>query len=92
MNLARWEAGVRIACSFLDIWIHHYQEVIDPVLLLDGEEIKKTFNLEEGLLIGKIKTELKFAQAVGKVKTKLEAIEFVQLWLNSFRGNQNECS
>ena len=54
------------------------KEKVTPVPLLDGTDIMKILSLPQGPRIGEIKKNLLEAQAVGRVKTKEEAVLYVQ--------------
>ena len=90
MDPFRWSAGVAMSCNLLDMWVNHYQEVIDPITFMNGEEIKKTFHLKEGPIIGKLLADQKFAQATGKLQSKGDARLFIQTRLDSIKGKQDE--
>ncbi len=49
-----------------------------PVRLINGNDLIKRFKLEPSVLIGKILSEVEEAQAIGKVKTKTEALSIAQ--------------
>lgn len=49
--------------------------------LLNGEEIRSCFNLEEGPVIGYLLKKLKEAQANGKVMTRKEAINYLEKYI-----------
>lgn len=79
MDPSRWDAGLVLSSMFLDVWANHYQDVIEPKVILNGNEIKAIFKMEEGPKVGKMLAELKLAQAMGKIHSKEEAREFIKI-------------
>jgi poly(A) polymerase len=59
---------------------HWYREpeIVNPTPIINGEEIKKVIGEPSGPKIGLLLERLKEEQVKGKVKTKLEAFEFIQ--------------
>lgn len=90
MDEKRWEAGVAMSCNLINAWFNQHKQVIDPELWLDGDEIKSHWNIPEGPLIGQLLFALKKAQAVGRVKSKQEAFEFIEVSMNAKKTGQNE--
>ena len=74
---ADWLAFVDIATDLLDTWFNHYDEIVDPTLLLDGEDIMTLLNIDRGPMIGHLITALREAQVIGVVKSVRDAREFV---------------
>ena len=54
------------------------------VRLLNGDELMKGFDLESSPLVGRILTELEELQAIGKIKTKKEALKTAKKLLSGF--------
>ena len=75
---ADWLAFVDIATDLLDTWFNHYDEIVDPLLLLDGDDIMKLLKIDRGPVIGRLITALREAQVIGVVKSVSDAREFVQ--------------
>jgi putative nucleotidyltransferase with HDIG domain len=90
MDEKRWEAGVAMSCNLLDAWVNQYKQVIEPDLWLDGDEIKSRLNILEGPLVGQLLSALKKAQAMGKVNSKTEAIEFINIMMSEKKAEQND--
>ena len=75
---ADWLAFVDIATDLLDTWFNHYEEIVDPPLLLNGDDIMTLLKIERGPVIGQLITALREAQAIGDVRSVSDAREFVQ--------------
>ncbi|MCF8011033.1 MAG: hypothetical protein K9L56_07070 [Clostridiales bacterium] len=54
------------------------EDIINPRLLLSGDEICSMFNLNPSPFIGRIKNTLQEAQAEGRVKNRQEAVDVVK--------------
>jgi hypothetical protein len=89
MDPDRWQAGIKMSVYLLDAWMNHYRDVIQPPLLLDGDELKLKFTLDSGPLIGQLLAELEHAQVIGKVCSKQEAFEFIQARLDEIIGEND---
>ena len=73
----RWQLAEG-AAQLLGAYFHHYEEVIYPLLLLDGYAVMRELDLEPGPQIGELLAALREAQAVGQVQTRKEALAFVR--------------
>ncbi len=78
MQLARWEAGIKMCLRLLDAWFNHYAEYIQPPLLINGDELQSQYKLSPGPQIGELLAKLEEAQAAGGVKSLVEAQKFIQ--------------
>ena len=67
-------AGVR---TLLDGYFNRYAEVVDPPLLLDGNDIRRLCQLQPGPIVGELLTALREAQVTGAVQSADEAADFV---------------
>ncbi len=76
-----WMAALDVARIFLENYWEKPEESVTPPLLADGIEIMQTCALEEGPLVGEVLNAIQEAQAMGKVTTRLEALEFAVSWL-----------
>lgn len=54
-----------------------HKEVVKPKLLLNGTDVMGNFSLAQGPMIGKLLRDLEEAQAEGKIRTKKEALIFI---------------
>jgi poly(A) polymerase len=78
MAATRWEAGTKMCVRLLDAWFNHYQEMIKPPLLINGDELQSQFKLQPGPQIGDLLANLEESQAAGKVGSLEEAQQFIQ--------------
>jgi len=72
-----WLSFVDAATTLLDAYFHRYAEIVDPALLLDGNDIRRLCQLKPGPVVGELITALREAQATGAVQTTGEAADFV---------------
>lgn len=77
LRQADWLAFVDTATRLLDTWFNRYDDIVNPPLLLDGDDIKKLLNVGQGPAIGRLLCALREAQVVGAVKNVAEARDFV---------------
>jgi len=62
-------------CNALIKEYYRKQKVKKAPRLLNGNDVMKAFNLKPSKLIGEILAEVEEQQAIGKIKTKIEALE-----------------
>ena len=72
-----WLDFVDAVTTLLDTYFNRHDEVVDPALLLDGNDIRALCHLEPGPLVGELLTALREAQATGAVQSESEAADFV---------------
>jgi len=73
----KWDRALRAARMVLQTWWQEQDEVVAPKLLLNGNDIKKEFNLAPGALIGSLIDSLREAQASGEVGDRGAACAFI---------------
>lgn len=76
----RWELGLRRARMVLQGYYQEYDKLVDPIPLLNGNEIQFEFDVPPGKKIGVILNDLRRAQASGAVHTKQDA----RSWIRAF--------
>jgi poly(A) polymerase len=52
--------------------------VISPPKLISGDDLMETFGLEEGPRLGELLEAVREAQAVGEIRTRREALDYVK--------------
>ena len=72
-----WLDFVTAVTSLLDAYFNRYAEIVDPPLLLDGNDIRRLCLLKPGPVIGELLTALREAQVTGAVQTSDAAADFV---------------
>jgi tRNA nucleotidyltransferase/poly(A) polymerase len=75
-QLAQW------AVRLLEVYFHHYQEIIAPTLLLDGHTVMRELGLSPGPTVGELLARLREAQAVDNVHTREQALAFLRMLLS----------
>lgn len=77
LRQADWLMQVDNATRLLDVYFNRYDEMVEPPMLLNGNEIRAQLDLPPGPKIGRILRALREAQATKQVTTKREARDFV---------------
>ncbi len=72
-----WLDFVATVTTLLDAYFNRFAEVVDPPLLLDGNDIRRLCQLKPGPVVGELLTALREAQVTGAVQTADEAADFV---------------
>ena len=69
---------MKIILALFDAWWNKRNKIVNPKLLIKGDQIMKKFNLSSGPMIGSLLAVLKEEQASGNVHTQKEAYRFLQ--------------
>ncbi len=72
-----WLGRVEAATNLLDVYFNQYDAIVDPPLLLDGNDVLTFLQLKPGPLIGKLLRGLREAQVTGEVRSAGEALDFI---------------
>ena len=73
-----WLNLVETVTALLDVYFNRYDEIVDPRLYLDGNDIQEQLKIKPGPLVGKLLSGLREAQVTGEINTLCEAREFVR--------------
>jgi putative nucleotidyltransferase with HDIG domain len=73
-----WTRDLSVVRTLLEAWWENNEKKVSPSPLLNGKDLIDIFNLFPGPQIGALLESLREAQAVGKVHTRDEALEFIQ--------------
>jgi tRNA nucleotidyltransferase/poly(A) polymerase len=76
-----WQANLNIAHILLENYWEKREETVAPPRLLDGKDLMKELNLEEGRIIGQLLEAIREEQAVGNILTRERAVQFATDWL-----------
>ncbi len=75
-----WQQHLETARVLLSAWWEQHEEIVAPPPLLSGKEVMALLALPPGPQVGEALEALREAQAVGEVKTRLQAKGFLQAW------------
>ncbi|MFN2153434.1 MAG: HD domain-containing protein [Anaerolineales bacterium] len=78
----RWKEQVETIRSLLAAWWENPEVQIRPPALISGNDLLQTFELKPGPVIGEILEAVHEAQAVGEITSRLEALDFVRVFLD----------
>jgi poly(A) polymerase len=73
-----WERDLTFAADLLRDYYERHTEVISPPKLINGDDLKQTFGLEEGPRLGALLEAVREAQAAGEIRTRREALDYVK--------------
>jgi poly(A) polymerase len=76
-NDRNWLEALSIGQKLLESWFNR-PDVINPKLKLNGRDLMFEFDLPQGPLIGQLLETLREEQAAGVIKTREQAIEWVE--------------
>lgn len=76
-----WEGDLEFAAALLQDYYERHTEVISPPKLINGDDLKQTFGLEEGPRLGELLEAVREAQAAGEIRTRREALDYVKVLL-----------
>jgi len=76
-----WRAALDVARILLENYWEKPDETVAPPHLLNGHDVIKEYNLEQGPIVGRVLEAIREAQATGKVTTRGEALAFGHEWM-----------
>jgi len=74
--LDSWPRLLNAARTYLEAWWEKYDEIISPPLLVDGHDLMESVGLAPGPEIGEILNRLREEQALGRISTRKQALDF----------------
>ena len=74
----RWQLGLARCRLALEGWYAHYQELVDPQLYFNGDELQERLGIKPGKQVGELLTSLKEAQAAGIVRSPQDAEQWLR--------------
>jgi tRNA nucleotidyltransferase/poly(A) polymerase len=74
----QWEGDLQFAAALLRDYYERHAEVISPPKLINGNDLMEAFELEEGPRLGELLEAVREAQAAGEIRTRREALEYVE--------------
>jgi tRNA nucleotidyltransferase/poly(A) polymerase len=83
-----WTAALDVCRIFLENYWERPEEVVAPPKLIDGNEVMRALNLAPGPRVGEVLEAIREGQAMGKVSTREEALEFGRKWLEESVKNK----
>ena len=79
----RWTRRLEVAQTLLTHCFEHYEETVDPALLLSGNDLMVGLALESGPRIGRLLGAIREAQAAGEISTREEALDLARRLVRS---------
>jgi tRNA nucleotidyltransferase/poly(A) polymerase len=79
-----WAAALYVVRKMLENWFEKPAESVDPLPLLDGDDLMHVLDLHPGKIIGELLETLREAQAMGEVTTRVEALQLAREKLKEF--------
>ena len=74
----RWAHLVEVITLLLTHWYEQHEQTIAPPKLISGRDLIERFGLEEGPRIGELLEAVREAQVMGQVRTREEALAWVE--------------
>ena len=78
--LPAWRERLQVVRAILEARFERAKELLEPPLLLRGDELIAELGLEPGPVVGAMLRALAEAQVQGSVQTRAQALEFVRRW------------
>jgi len=73
-----WLQLVERVTILLDTYFNHYKDIVDPDMLLNGNDVMDILGLQGSPVVGEILTQLREAQVTGDVGSIEDARDFIQ--------------
>ena len=74
----RWNRAITSVNNIFDAYFFHYDKVINPIKIINGDDILRKFDLQPGKKIGDLLKKVSEAQVNKKISTKEEAIIYLR--------------
>ncbi len=74
----RWETLVGLVARLYQFYFEKYEEAVEPVPLLNGQDLITLFKMEPGPEIGRILRLIEEGQAAGEIRSRDEALRFAE--------------
>jgi poly(A) polymerase len=74
----QWEGDLKLAAGLLQDYYERYAEVVSPPKLISGGDLMEVFGLVEGPRLGELLEAVREAQAAGEIRTRREALDYVE--------------
>ena len=78
--LTAWRERLSVVRALLEARFERSKELLEPPLLLRGDELIAELNLKPGPVVGAMLSALAEAQVQGSVQTRIQALDFVHRW------------
>jgi tRNA nucleotidyltransferase/poly(A) polymerase len=79
-SLTPWRERLVVVRALLEARFERSKELLEPPLLLRGDELIAELNLKPGPAVGAMLSALAEAQVQGSVQTRVQALDFVHRW------------
>ncbi|MEZ4592410.1 MAG: HDIG domain-containing protein [Chloroflexota bacterium] len=73
---AQWQALLNVVAGLCHHYFERHEEVVAPLLLVDGRTLMTALSLEPGPEVGRLLRLIQEAQAAGELETAEQAIQF----------------
>jgi hypothetical protein len=80
-----WAAALDVVRTMLENWFEKPAESIDPLPILNGDDLMHALNLQPGKIIGELLEALREAQATGKITSREQALQMARKKLEGLR-------
>jgi putative nucleotidyltransferase with HDIG domain len=77
-----WETLVGLVAQLYQFYFERHEEAVNPVPLLNGQDLIDLFDMESGPEIGRILRLIEEGQAAGEIESREEAVHFAQEQIN----------
>jgi len=85
----RWSRAIYSVKNIFDAYFNHYDQIITPTKIINGNDILKKFNLQPGKKIGDLLERVAEAQVSGEINTKEETETFLGHILKNEKDKEN---
>ena len=75
------------AGKLFECWFDHPQ-IVNPIPLLNGNDLMMNFDLTPGPVIGKLINQLREEQAAGEISDRQQALDWMEVQVSSLKNNQ----
>jgi putative nucleotidyltransferase with HDIG domain len=73
-----WNRQVEVVRTLLESWWEHNEQVVNPPMLLNGDELMSELGMSPGPIVGKLLEEIREAQAAGLISDRNQAMDYAR--------------
>jgi poly(A) polymerase len=79
----QWAARVELARCLLEAWFEKFDTVVQPKVLISGEDVLQVLDTRPGPEIGMLLEQVREGQVLGELTTRDQALEYIKSQLKS---------
>lgn len=84
-----WILRLNRVRDLCEIYFYQHEQIVEPVMLLDGNQLQKQLQLTPGPLIGELITLIREAQVTGEIHSTDDALALARAYVNDYNNDSS---